>query len=48
MTRWTSPNSRLSDDFILTNILLYWFSGSITSSFWLYYNVRRFTRSTSG
>jgi hypothetical protein len=36
--RWSSPTTHPSLDELLTSCLLYWFSGSITSSFWLYYN----------
>ena len=37
MYRWSSPETHLSPDFVIANCMLYWFTGSITSSFWLYY-----------
>jgi len=37
MHRWSSPDTHLSPDFIIANTMLYWFTGNITSSFWLYF-----------
>lgn len=37
MYRWSSPETHLLPDFVIANCMLYWFTGSITSSFWLYY-----------
>jgi pimeloyl-ACP methyl ester carboxylesterase len=33
-------DSRLTKDDLLTNIMLYWITGTINSSFWLYYQMR--------
>jgi pimeloyl-ACP methyl ester carboxylesterase len=35
--RWSSPDTHPSDDDIIANVMIYWFTGTITSSFWLYY-----------
>lgn len=40
MCRWSAPDSALSIDFVIANCMLYWFTGKITSSFWLYYLIR--------
>jgi epoxide hydrolase len=37
MYRWSAPGTHLPTDFVIANCLLYWFTGSLTSSFWLYY-----------
>lgn len=37
MYRWSSPETHLSAETVIANSMLYWFTGSITSSFWLYY-----------
>ncbi len=34
--------SRISKDELLTNIMIYWVTGAINSSFWLYYQARHF------
>ena len=34
----SSPTTKPSDDYVLAQCLLYWYSESITSSFWLYYS----------
>lgn len=37
MYRWSSPDTHPSEDEVIANSLLYYFTGNITSSFWLYY-----------
>ncbi|KAL7006435.1 hypothetical protein EMMF5_004088 [Cystobasidiomycetes sp. EMM_F5] len=37
MYRWSSPHTHPSEDEVIANCMLYWFTGNITSSFWLYY-----------
>lgn len=34
--RWSSPTTHPTDDEALANIMIYWFTQNITSSFWLY------------
>lgn len=42
--RWSSPSTHPSDDEVIANIMIYWFTQTLTSSFWLYY----FRRSGDG
>lgn len=42
--RWSSPTTHPTDDEVLANIMIYWFTQTCTSSFWLYY----FRRSGDG
>lgn len=44
MYRWSSPDTHPSTDKVIANCMLYWFTGNITSSFWLYYDRRSGTR----
>jgi hypothetical protein len=37
MYRWSAPGTHLPTDFIIANCLLYWFTKSLSSSFWPYY-----------
>ena len=34
---WSSPTTHPCSDAVIASCMLYWFTGSITSSFWLYY-----------
>ncbi|KAH9259439.1 hypothetical protein BASA81_002482 [Batrachochytrium salamandrivorans] len=45
---WSDPKSSLSEDEILTNVMIYWVTGSITSSLRLYYESLPFGKDTPG
>ena len=38
--RWTGPDTHPSVDEVVANGMIYYLTGSLTSSFWLYYNRR--------